>query len=314
MSRYATPAAFRAALEERVRRWSSERGQDPQRIRQLVIFERLLARLSAGFGADLVLKGGVLLEFRLGRARTTLDLDLRLKGARHRILERLQEAAAEDPGDFLVFQIAPDRRHPDLAIPGTAYEGLRFQVRALLDGRLFGNPFGLDAALAEPLVQEPEPLTAPDLLGFAGLAPASVRAYPWEMHVAEKLHAYTLPRPRENSRVKDLPDLALLASLRTVEAAQLRRVLELVFRNRGTHELPPQVPDPPASWAAVYERLARVDRLTWPAMPALLEAVRGFLDPVLGGGGGEWSPTEWNWHRAGGAASVSAGPEEGPAA
>lgn len=295
MNRYATPAAFRAALEDRVRRWSAERGQDPQRVLQLVVFERLLARLSVGLGSDLVLKGGVLLEFRLGRARTTKDVDVRLRGARQRILERLQEAAASDPGDYLVFQIAPDPRHPDLTIPGTAYEGLRFRVRTLLDGRPFGGIFGLDAALAEPLVEEPEELTAPDLLGFAGLAPASLRGYPLEMHVAEKLHAYTLPRLRENSRVKDLPDLALLASLRVLEADRLRRVLELVFRNRATHELPPSVPDPPASWTAVYERMAAVDRLPWPEMASLLAAVRAFLDPVLAGGRGEWSPVDWGW-------------------
>jgi hypothetical protein len=32
-----------------------------------------------------------------------------------------------------------------------------------------------------------------------------LRLYPRETHVAEKLHAYTLPRRRENSRVRDLP-------------------------------------------------------------------------------------------------------------
>ncbi len=48
-------------------------------------------------------------------------------------------------------------------------------------------------------------------LEFAGDVAPRLRAYPCESHLAEKLHTYMLPSPRENSRVKDLPDLALLA-------------------------------------------------------------------------------------------------------
>ncbi|WP_414654065.1 nucleotidyl transferase AbiEii/AbiGii toxin family protein [Hyalangium sp.] len=63
--------------------------------------------------------------------------------------------------------------------------------------------------------------------------------------MAEKLHAYTMPRSRPNSRVKDLPDIALLASAQPLKATHLRDAIEQTFRFRGTHELPVMFPEPP---------------------------------------------------------------------
>lgn len=52
---------------------------------------------------------------------------------------------------------------------------------------------------------------AEDLLAFAGIAPPTLRLYPIETHTAEKLHAYTMPRRRPNSRVKALVDVTKAA-------------------------------------------------------------------------------------------------------
>jgi hypothetical protein len=65
-----------------------------------------------------------------------------------------------------------------------------------------------------------------------------LRLYPIETHIAEKLHAYTMPRTRPNTRVKDLPDMALLATAEPLEAARLRAALERTFAFRATHPLP----------------------------------------------------------------------------
>jgi hypothetical protein len=45
------------------------------------------------------------------------------------------------------------------------------------------------------------------------------------LDIAEKLHAYTLPRARPNSRLKDLSDLALLASVQSLDAKRVRAAL-----------------------------------------------------------------------------------------
>lgn len=63
----------------------------------------------------------------------------------------------------------------------------------------------------------PATIEGKDFLAFAGVPSARHRIYRRVVHVAEKLHAHTLPRPRENSRVKDLP-----GSLRGDREAVLR--------------------------------------------------------------------------------------------
>jgi hypothetical protein len=119
--------------------------------------------------------------------------------------------------------------------------------------------------------------------------------YPREAHVAEKLHAYTLPRPRENSRVKDLPDLALLATAGEFASSTLHRAIEATFAFRNTHAAPPSFPEPRSAWAKAYEDMARLDALPWHDLGAVVAAVRSFLDPVLGGAMGVWSPESWSW-------------------
>ncbi len=116
------------------------------------------------------------------------------------------------------------------------------------------------------------------------------------LHIAEKLHAYTLPRTRPNSRIKDLPDIALLASVETIEAARLQAALEQTFSFRKTHATPAALPEPPAAWASPYAAMAREDHLVWPTLEEAASAAKKFLDPVLGGlADGAWNPARWAW-------------------
>ena len=296
--RYATPQAFKAALEQRLRHRAAGDGLELQRLRQLVVFDRFLARVFSMFEDAVVLKGGLVLELRLERARTTKDVDLRLAGRPDEALQKLRTAGRIDLGDHLVYLIIPDHRHPELQAEGMVYEGLRFQVEGRLADKIYGRPFGVDVAFAEPMEGEPDQLEGGDWLAFAGVEATSIRAYPLESHIAEKLHAYTMPRLRPNSRVKDLPDLALLAMVRPIDARVLRSALEKTWAHRGTHPVPRELPDPPESWERVYGELARANRLPWASLPEVLKAARGFLNPVLAGDAGWWAPGQWRWEGA----------------
>src|SRR5438105_3098028 len=97
---YTSPQAFKQALEQRLRT-ASKTGADFARRRQLLVFDRFLARIVALLGDGVLLKGGLVLELRLERARTTKDIDLRLTGSAHDVLARLQEAGRRDLGDFM---------------------------------------------------------------------------------------------------------------------------------------------------------------------------------------------------------------------
>jgi len=74
--RYATAAAFRRALEDRLKDTARREGVDLQRLRRQVAFDRLLARLfheAQPRPLPWVLKGGYAMELRIKAARTTKD-------------------------------------------------------------------------------------------------------------------------------------------------------------------------------------------------------------------------------------------------
>lgn len=292
---YDSAVAFKQALEQRLRS-ATKTGTDFARRRQLLVFDRFLARIVVVLGDAATLKGGLVLELRLERARTTRDIDLRLTGSPDDILAKLQEAGRNNLGDFMSFEVGPDDDHPEIQNDGMQYDGLRFRAECRLAGKVYGQPFGVDVAFGDPLVGEPEVVVAEDVLAFAGIAPPTLRLYPVETHIAEKLHAYTMPRSRPNSRVKDLPDLALLATAQPIDAKRLRAALEQTFTFRKTHPLPTSVPAPPPAWANPYAAMAREDQLAWPSLEAVNGAVRAFLDPVLAGDlEAKWNPATWAW-------------------
>jgi Nucleotidyl transferase AbiEii toxin, Type IV TA system len=295
LNTYATAAAFKQAVETRLRS-SSSSGVDFARRRQLLVFARFLARIAHELGDAVILKGGLVVELRVERARTTKDVDLRVVGTPSGLLERLRRAAAFETGDFMVFTVALDAEHPAIPNEGMRYEGQRYRVSCTLAGKTYGQPFGLDIAFADPIFGEPDLVVADDVLGFAGIAPPSLRVYPLETHIAEKLHAYTLPRKRPNTRVKDLPDMALLAGVREIDPKHLRTALEQTFGSRQTHPLPPALPMPAIAWTAPYARMVQEDELRWQDLMSLTRAVETFLNPVLDGTASrKWQPLTWAW-------------------
>jgi hypothetical protein len=292
---YETPAAFKRALEDRLKAASAS-GVDFARRRQLLVFDRFLARMAVTFGDAVMLKGGLVLELRLERARTTKDIDVRLAGSSADILARLQAAGALDLGDFMQFEVAPDPDTPEITGDGVQYDGYRFRAECRLAGKVYGARFGVDVAFGGVLSGDVEEITTEDLLGFAGIAPPRLRVVPIETHLAEKLHAYTMPRARPNTRVKDLPDLALLGTIRPLDAARVREVIGRTFGSRRVHPVPASLPPPPEAWTAPYARMAEVDDLPWRTLAEVEGVVRAFLDPLLTSKrDARWDPASWIW-------------------
>jgi hypothetical protein len=172
---YSSPESFKQALEQRLRT-SAKSGAAFTRRRQLLVFDRFLARVVAVFGDTATLKGGLVLELRLERARTTRDIDLRVSGSPDDILARLQDAGRRDVGDFMTFEIAPDQDHPEIKNDGMQYDGLRFRAECKLAGKLYGQPFGIDVAFGDPILGEPEVVVAPDVLAFAAIVPPTLHS------------------------------------------------------------------------------------------------------------------------------------------
>jgi len=104
-------ADFRRSLETRLKNLS--KGDNLQRLRRKVAFDRLLARLFTSEEQQFFLKGGYAMELRLKTARATKDIDLTsLKRVKdddqllsNIILEDLRQLAKQDLGDFFTYQI-----------------------------------------------------------------------------------------------------------------------------------------------------------------------------------------------------------------
>lgn len=169
-------------------------------------------------------------------------------------------------------------------------------VRALLDGRSF-ETFHMDVGLDDPVTAPPDQLPVTPLLAFADLEPTIVPCYPLVQHVAEKLHALTRSRrTRDNSRVKDVVDLVLLAEQQPFEAASLQAVTRATFGSRASDAVLEQLPEPPAWWGVEFRRMGRDVGLVAEILDAAMELLDAFLTPVLcGDARGEWLPAKRRW-------------------
>lgn len=281
------------ALEARAVERARAKGVNAERVVLLFLMERFLERLFQELGDDaLTVKGGVALELRLERARSTRDLDLRTTGSPERLLDRLRAAGRRDLGDFLHFDAAETG---DIGGDGVIDEGRRFQIQASLGGRRYRHAFGVDVVFAANVTRAPDHLPSLDTLGIIAAPRHLVPVYPLEAHLAEKVHAYTVPRPRPNSRLKDLVDMALLAGRALPAADTLRAALDETFAARGTHAVPTRLPEPPEAWHARYPAVARGNGFTWPTLGHVLAEARQLLDPLLAGATGHWDAPSRSW-------------------
>jgi hypothetical protein len=308
MKEYRTAQAFKTALETRQKQRAAAAGVSFDRVAQIDLYFRFLDRVLQDLDGAVVLKGGVALEMRLRRARATGDIDLGARGNPSQLLARLGQAGRRDHGDYLTFDVQERAGAEAIQGDGAVYEGRRFRVAARFAGKPYRQPFGLDVAFGDPMVGAPDRGTAPDALSFVGIAPPTIPLYPLGTHLAEKLHAYTLPRQGVNGRMKDLIDLALVAvepalqpSPMTIHASTVRDALETTFAFRHTHALPAALPAPPAGWAARYPRDRQLNELPWQRIDDVHAEAARFLDPVLAAtASGAWDPANRTWsERAG---------------
>ena len=182
-------------------------------------------------------------------------------------------------------------------LEGAPGGSLRVRVMARLSGMPFGV-FHLDLSSGDALVGPPDILRGSNLLEFAGIPPIEFPVYPVAQQLAEKLHAYTLPRAQENTRIKDLADLAFFAASETVDAGRLQESVEATFTVRRTHDVPVRLPQPPVSWEQPFSSMAReVRNLPFDSLATAYGLAAEFWGPFLSETTAErtWQPSERRW-------------------
>lgn len=211
-------------------------------------------------------------------------------------LDSIRRVASRSGDDWLSFEVGGAKEIIEHEGDQIVYDAYRVPVQAQIGGKDFGSSFHFDISVGEKLFDEPERVRGTDLFDFVGIKVVEHRVYPRETHVAEKLHAWSLPRARPNSRVKDLVDLGLMANGLEFEFGVLREAIHETFEFRSTHPVPEEIPDVPESWPEQYRRLESENPLPWDSIDQLLELTETFLKPVLTGDAEVlWDPAQAKW-------------------
>jgi hypothetical protein len=146
-TRFQTATDFLKSLETRLRARSSAAGEDVQRLRRKVAFDRLLARIFSNKDAGLYLKGGYAMELRVAHARATKDIDL--TSIRHyydetdcfnELIRRdLQSFSQIDLQDYFIYHVS----EAQATIDNAPYGGSRYLVTCSVGEKIFAR-FHLD--------------------------------------------------------------------------------------------------------------------------------------------------------------------------
>lgn len=249
---------MRMALEKRLNNISRDEGIDIIKLRRHISFDRFLARLYKKAPTEIVVKGGYALELRLNNARTTKDVDISIKNNlngywsndKDLLQEFLQDCAEIDLGDYFDFVIGT----ASLDIENALYGGFRFPIDARMGGRTFSK-FSIDMASGDTWIKPHDIISPSNILDFAGVESSQIPLISIEQQFSEKLHAYTLPRERPNSRVKDLVDILALIRTNKLDIKKLKVALKKTFERRNTHGIPSVIPDAPDNWVRPFKKL-----------------------------------------------------------
>lgn len=212
-----------------------------------------------------MLKGGFCLEARLPEtARATKDVDLvgrlALAGDADTVGDLLQQVldriAADDGFRFDIDRVR------ELRGQGSTAPAWRTGITAYLEGRLFERLTVDLVGQVEELVGGTELLVIEPPVLIPDHEAVQIEAVDVFQHAAEKFHALvrTYAGDRPSTRVKDLVDIVLLLDAGLIgDAERLGERLRRVFAVRDDADPPPELPEPPASWADDY--LALVSEL-----------------------------------------------------
>ncbi len=276
--RYATPAAFRRALTDRLRQEAKEGPWRVQQLQRQVAYDRLLDRLYL-VDDGWVVKGATALLARDIGVRGSLDVDLYRDVSSDVAESDLRQAAAADIGDWFRFEIGG-------AIP-IGNNSMRMPINSLI-GATTWVEFHVDV-VGSDLRMTGQPEDVPPLA--RGIIPEveqrGYRAYPLVDHVADKVAA-TYERHgshgRPSTRYRDLVDLVAIVNGASVLADAQAVALRSEFDRRGLN-LPTHfdVPDR-GLWERGYAAEARRSLLEMAAtLDDALSVVNSFIDPLLDG-------------------------------
>jgi hypothetical protein len=296
---YSTAAAFRTALKDRFAEISRSRSDyTVDELQRQFAYDRALARIFTSADAHRwVLKGAGALLARLRHARHSKDIDVYFTEQNAEAVsavEALRSALDRDIGDFFRFEVTKVVPLQEEA------KGSRVHVRTGLGPTAF-SVFHIDVVVGTSMCGTPDLVAPMTPLSIAGLVRPPYRTFPLADHLADKLCAtigvYRTGRPtRSSTRIKDLVDIALIASTQRVSGPALRSA---IIANAAHREL--VIPDKFAvpdetSWRRGYPKVAAGVPGTAPTFDEAVALASALLNPAIRAPiKGEWDPLVSRW-------------------
>jgi predicted nucleotidyltransferase component of viral defense system len=289
-----------ASVRARLLNIARENKRDYNALLVQFVQERFLYRLSVSpFLKQFVLKGALLLRaYPLPSARPTKDIDFLGVGIRNDLvslaetMRAIQRIECRDGVEFLLGDAALEEIIAQATYPG---------VRANLKSRIGGArvPLQIDVGFGDVVVPQPDRMDFPVLLDYP--AP-HLYVYPLESSVAEKFESL-VKLNLLTSRMKDIYDILFMASHHPFKFRPLSDALTATFARRGTPIAARTIlfdgtfagdGERQKQWAA-FSKLQGGGALG--SLPATIERIRRFMDPVFGTREHEsvWSPADWQW-------------------
>jgi len=296
---YSSAAAFRQALEDRLKTEALRTGVAYDRLRKEAAFQRLLARLQRVAPPDSwALKGALALIARIGtHMRATRDVDANWRMVKAELEETIDAVIDTDLEDGFVFEIGDP-----VALEGEGPEGaLRYSVTARLAGKVF-EQLKLDINLTN---EDPRPVEIVEIkrnpFAFIGELPLKLPMISPAQQLAEKLHAYTRRYAEgASSRPRDLFDMLVIAQeIVLPTSGEIAVLCRQTFAMRKT-PWPPEFSPPPADWESPWLGFITDYPIPWRTAANGYEALAGFWLPILKDvlpEFSEWHPDVWEWKR-----------------
>lgn len=295
--RYDTPAAFRAAVEIRLRAAATTTERPVNEVRRHYLTQRFLARVYARPNSEWVLLGGSALLARIPGARHSQDVDFvyshDLTAAATALAELITTDPAPDPFTFDITASKPDDDNH-----------LTLKIACRLGATVI-DTFPVDIT-RRPSFATIEPVQAESVIAIDDVDELPpFLTIPLAHQVADKLCAMyethgaaRLP----SSRFRDLVDLMIIISRsgRTELAADSVTGAVVTEQARRGITIPPDLPPPGPQWATGYNRMAlRQLPRTLNRLEPSLNMLRAFAGPILTGtASGTWHPRNYRWQPA----------------
>jgi hypothetical protein len=203
-------------------------------------------------------------------------------------------ALGRDLGDFFRFEVTRIVPLEEEA------NGSRVHVRAMLGARAWAV-LHVDVVVGTATSGEPDQVPPLTPLHIDGLVRPPYRAFPLADHVADKFcaiigtHAFG-DRVTGSSRVKDLVDIALIATTQPISDPALRAAILAGAAHRSL-SVPDSFAVPDESvWRRGYPRSAADARGPMPAFDEAVALASALLNPILNGPvSGGWNPAAASW-------------------